>query len=176
MILMSSVDIVINTTMITAPLNGYIEPLENITVDNELLLQEYKDHIEGKMTEVKGEDGHLQQMRFGLILHPNREAPELHLMPATRQLVNQIRMVFDFDIATYRVVMPNYVYNWHVDQPEKPTCIHVPLITNSSNLFIYYDKIFRVPIDGQAYVLNNGIFHTFANASREPRLHLMFNA
>ena len=54
---MSSVDIVINTTMITAPLNGYIEPLENITVDNELLLQEYKDHIEGKMTEVKGEDG-----------------------------------------------------------------------------------------------------------------------
>ena len=43
---MSSVDIAINTIMIIAPLNGYIEPLENITVDNDLLLQEYKDYIE----------------------------------------------------------------------------------------------------------------------------------
>ena len=175
MILMSSVDIAINTIMIIAPLNGYIEPLENITVDNDLLLQEYKDYIEEKMTEVKGGDGHLQQMMFLLIARTNIETPVLRKMPAVSQLVNKIRMIFDFDFVTYRIVMPNYVYNWHVDP--QSTCIHVPLITNSSNLFIYEDQPpFHMPIDGRAYVVNNGIFHTFANASREPRLHLIFNA
>ena len=175
MILMSSVDIAINNIMIIAPLNGYIEPLENITVDNDLLLQEYKDYIEENMTEVKGEDGHLQQMMFLLIARPNIEKPVLRKMPAVSQLVNKIRMIFDFDFVTYRIVMPNHVYNWHVDP--QSTCIHVPLITNSSNLFIYEDQPpFHMPIDGRAYVVNNGIFHTFANASREPRLHLIFNA
>ena len=171
---MSSVNIRINIIMKSiAPSNGYIEPLENITVDNDLLLQEYKDYIEEKMKEARGGSG---QPLFALVL-PNREVSELGLMPATRQLVDQIRMVFHFDLATYRVIMPNYVYTWHVDVPEKPTCIHVPLITNSSNLFIYEDQPpFHMPIDGRAYVVNNGIFHTFANASREPRLHLIFNA
>jgi hypothetical protein len=174
---MSSVDIEINTIMIIAPLNGYIEPLENITVDNDLLLQEYKDHIEGKMIEVRGGDGHLQQMMFLLIARGNIETPVLRKMPAVRQLVDKIRMIFDFDFVTYRIIMPNHVYNWHVDDVDsQSTCIHVPLITNSSNLFIYKDQPpFHMPIDGRAYIVNNGIFHTFANASREPRLHLIVN-
>jgi hypothetical protein len=113
----------------------------------------------------------LVQRKFHLV-QTGIETEELKKIPYTHEVIRTIMNIHTFDSATYRIVMPNTCYNWHVDKGK--TCVHIPITTNIGCRFIYEHKSFLMPADGSAYVVNNGIPHSFMNAGSEPRLHLTF--
>ena len=89
----------------------------------------------------------------------------------TRSIIEKIKFFFDFNYATYRLVMPNTVYNWHMDSGL--ICYHIPLISNNGCFFAYEEKNYKMLV-GKLYKVQTGLFHTFFNAGPEARLHLTF--
>ena len=156
----------------TLPKTLFIDRLPLVSVDVKTLLQEYHT-VEHLMSDViNHNNATLVQRKFHLKLK-GTEAPELASLTNTSFLVNNITAVYaDFNSVTYRMVMPNTCYNWHVDTGK--ICIHVPLITNQGAKFVYEHKSFSMPSDGSLYVVNNEQYHTFINAGSEPRVHLTF--
>ena len=61
-----------------------------------------------------------------------------------------------------------YTYHW---DPTKR--MHIPLITNEDNFFIIEDELSRYPADGSYYLVDTTKKHTFVNASRENRIHIV---
>jgi hypothetical protein len=153
------------------PTTIYIDRLPNIRFDLLQLVREYQgvSHI---LTDVT--DHHnavLVQRKFHLV-QTGVESMELGQLPYTQEVIRKIMNIHKFDSATYRIVMPNTCYNWHIDKGK--TCVHIPITTNIGCRFIYEHKSFSMPADGSVYVVNNGIPHSFMNAGSEPRLHLTF--
>ena len=67
-------------------------------------------------------------------------------------------------------VEPNRNYSWHYDG----TCrSHIPIATNEHNFFIIEDKIYKMPADGGIYIADTTKYHTFVNASPDPRIHIV---
>lgn len=54
---------------------------------------------------------------------------------------------------------------------------HFVIETNPSCMFIFtdIDKIFRIPCDHNLYLLDTRLRHTFVNASRERRIHIVMD-
>jgi aspartyl/asparaginyl beta-hydroxylase (cupin superfamily) len=51
--------------------------------------------------------------------------------------------------------------------------IHIPIITNPSNFFVFQDAAPIYIPAGWAYKIDTTNFHTFMNCSDKPRLHLV---
>jgi hypothetical protein len=153
------------------PTTIHIDRLPNLRFDLAQLLREYQS-VSYILTDVTNHgNAVLVQSKFHLV-QTGRESTELSNLPYTHEVIRTIMNIHKFDSATYRIVMPNTCYNWHVDKGK--TCVHIPIITNIGCRFIYEHKSFLMPADGSAYVVNNGIPHSFMNAGSEPRLHLTF--
>lgn len=58
----------------------------------------------------------------------------------------------------------------HVDKTKR---IHIPIYTNNDCMMIIDDKICRMPF-GKTYLVDTTIPHTALNASKDPRVHLVF--
>jgi hypothetical protein len=153
------------------PTTIHIDRLPNLTFDLAQLLREYQSvsHILADVT--NHNNAVLVQRKFHLV-QTGIETEELKKIPYTHEAIRTILNIHRFDSVTYRIVMPNTCYNWHVDKGK--TCVHIPITTNIGCRFIYEHKSFLMPADGSAYVVNNGIPHSFMNAGSEPRLHLTF--
>lgn len=149
----------------------YIEKIPDITVDVKLLLEEFKV-IENKLVDVTDHGNAVLVQRKFHLMKQRKFTTDIENMPYTKKLVQQLLPISFFDSVNYRYVMPNTCYNWHFDVGQ--TCMHIPLITNSGCWFVYENCNFSMPADGSAYMVNNGKFHTFVNAGKEPRLHLTF--
>lgn len=153
------------------PTTLFIDRLPLVTVNVSKLVQEYHS-VEHLMQDVTNhENAILVQRKFHLKLN-EVDAPELSYLVETNNLVQNILTTYDFNSVTYRMVMPNTCYNWHVDTGK--ICLHVPLITNIGCKFVYEHKSFSMPSDGSVYIVNNESFHTFINAGPTPRVHLTF--
>ena len=155
----------------TLPVTMYLDRLPDTKFDLQKLVQEYKT-VENLLVDVTNHNNAtLVQCKFHLILkgavHPN-----LDDLPYTKSVIQEIFVLEKFNSVTYRAICPNTCYNWHID--EGKTCVHIPLITQVGARFIYENRNFHMPADGSAYVVNNGIPHTFANAGNEDRVHLTF--
>lgn len=134
------------------------------------LIAEY-NLIEDKMEDVTNHgNAVLVQRKFHLL--KNGVYENVNSMPYTAEVIDSVMQMQEFDSVTYRIVLPNTCYNWHVDTGK--FCVHIPLITNPGCRFVYETRAFSMPADGSAYVVNNGIPHTFVNAGTDPRLHLTF--
>jgi len=152
------------------PTTIFIDRLPNLTFDFVRLVSEYK-LIEDKMEDVINHgNAVLVQRKFHFI--KNGVFEDASSMPYTAEVVDSVMQMQEFNSITYRIVLPNTCYNWHVDTGK--FCVHIPLITNPGCRFVYETRAFSMPADGSAYVVNNGIPHTFVNAGTEPRLHLTF--
>jgi hypothetical protein len=152
------------------PTTIFIDRLPNLTFDFVRLVSEYK-LIEDKMEDVINHgNAVLVQRKFHFI--KNGVFEDASSMPYTAEVVDSVMQMQEFNSVTYRIVLPNTCYNWHVDTGK--FCVHIPLITNPGCRFVYETRAFSMPADGSAYVVNNGIPHTFVNAGTEPRLHLTF--
>jgi len=67
-------------------------------------------------------------------------------------------------------VYPKSCYSIHCDFTPR---IHIPLITNTENLFVFPNSIpFHLP-KGSVFLVRTELLHTFMNCSNEPRLHLV---
>lgn len=144
--------------------DGWLEPIDDFKVDIDTLVREYQDNnIENQMEDVYF-DRVMVQRRFKITNTDN--------LPYTGEVIKQMKSIFDFTHTHYRIKMPYTSYGWHTDDTE--FCYHIPLITNSGCWFIYDDKQFRMPANGDVYIVNQGRLHTFVNSGDEPRLHLTF--
>ena len=155
----------------TLPITTHIDRLPIPKFDLPQLLREYQSVSDILTDVVNHGNAVLVQKKFHLV-QTSIESEELKKLPYTSEVIKTIMNIHKFDSANYRIVMPNTCYNWHVDTGK--VCVHVPIITNPGCKFIYEHKSFSMPADGSAYVVNNGIPHTFMNAGPEPRLHLTF--
>lgn len=81
--------------------------------------------------------------------------------------------------ARLMVLRPKSCLTWHVDR-EKALRFHIPIITNSSCMFIHQEST-KHPVVGQMkeigrlYSFNSSVYHTAINASREDRVHLVLS-
>lgn len=149
----------------------FIDKLPDFYCDVSRMIREYKS-IEDNLEDVINHgNATLVQRKLHLIKN-NIRSDFLESLPYTKQLIDQISKLHEFNSVNYRMVMPNTCYNWHYDRGG--LCLHVPLITNPGCRFVYDSKAFRMPSDGSIYIVNNSIFHSFMNAGPEPRLHLTF--
>ena len=154
--------------MVKKPL---IEKVPDISFDVKKLLEEFK-LVEHLVVDMDPPNGVLIQRLFHLI-RGGQVAQELTSMPYTQEVCDKIREFTKYSHATYRYVMPNTCYNWHKD--EYGNFYHIPLISMPGCMFVYKDQCFHLPADGSLYYVNPLKFHTFANASSVPRLHLHFS-
>jgi hypothetical protein len=155
----------------TLPITLYIDRIPDLQFDMLLLRKEYQ-LIEDKLEDV---DDHgnatLVQKKFHLISN-DVASHELSLLPYTNQVIESVFKLQKFNSVIYRLVLPNRCYNWHTDPGR--FCVHIPIISNTGCRFIYDTRAFFMPANGSAYVVNQAIPHTFANAGKEARLHLTF--
>lgn len=155
----------------TLPIVIFIDRLSDIVVNLPAMVAEYNT-LEGLLTEVDSHNNKtLVQKKLHLVKN-NVEHTHLTKLAYTHGIVSSILSRYDFDSVTYRMIMPNTCYNWHVD-PGK-LCLHIPLVTNLGCRFVYDTRAFNMPADGSVYVVNNERPHTFVNAGSEPRIHLTF--
>jgi hypothetical protein len=52
--------------------------------------------------------------------------------------------------------------------------VHIPIYTNENCMMLFNDKVVRLPFGGTYYV-DTTIPHTALNASKDPRVHLIFS-
>jgi hypothetical protein len=148
----------------------FVDRQPNLKFDITRLISEYNLN-EDKMEDVTNHgNAVLVQRKFHLL--KNGVYQDVSSMPYTAEVIDSVMQMQEFDSVTYRIVLPNTCYNWHVDTGK--FCVHIPLITNPGCRFVYETRAFSMPADGSAYVVNNGIPHTFVNAGTDPRLHLAF--
>lgn len=154
------------------PRTLYVDRVPDLAINLNKLVQEYLS-VEHLMTDVKSthQNTTLVQRKFHLKLH-GVDSPEIFNLQYTLEIAKNILALQDFNSITYRLIMQNTCYNWHVDTGR--FCVHIPLITNPGCRFVYETRTFSMPADGSAYVVNNGVYHTFVNAGPKPRLHLTF--
>lgn len=78
------------------------------------------------------------------------------------------------DLGVYRArvmkMSPKTCYSYHQDYTRR---LHIPLITNDKCFFVIDDEVIRYPADGNYYIANTKKFHTFVNASKEERIHIV---
>ncbi len=168
----SGVPIQVNNFMTTLPPTLYVDRVPNLAINLNKLVQEYQS-VEHRLTDAVSthQNAILVQRKFHLKLH-GIDAPEIFNLQYTLEVAKNILALQDFNSITYRLIMQNTCYNWHVDTGK--FCVHIPLITNPGCRFVYENRAFAMPADGSVYVVNNGIPHTFVNAGPAPRLHLTF--
>jgi len=145
------------------PTVEYIEKIPNFTVEVKTLLREFEnckslDWIDNFM-----------QLKFA-IMQRYQWHDVINSMPYTKSVFESLTKYIPYNSIYYRYVKPHTCYNWHVDKME--SCLHIPLITNPGCKFVYENNVFSMPADGSVYFVNNSIFHTFANAGTQPRLHI----
>lgn len=63
---------------------------------------------------------------------------------------------------------------YHVDTSDVIR-YHIPIVTNDDVFFIIDDKVERMPVAGKLYSFDPRVKHTAVNASRQERIHLVFD-
>ena len=149
----------------------FLDKFNDIKTNLSKLLQEYST-IEDKLHDVLNHGNQVLVQKKFHILKCNEWAIEKDQFPYTLEIADNLKSTFDFNSITYRSILPNTAYNWHVDTGQ--VCYHIPLITNPGCWFVYEHRCFSMPADGSLYVVNNGRPHTFVNAGPSPRIHLTF--
>lgn len=149
----------------------FLDKFHNIKANLPTLLQEYYT-VQDKLLDVSNHGNQVLVQKKFHVLKCNEWANEKTQLSYTLEVADDIKKIFDFNSITYRSIMPNTAYNWHVDVGQ--LCFHIPLITNPGCWFVYEHRCFSMPADGSVYIVNNGRPHTFVNAGTSPRIHLTF--
>ena len=86
------------------------------------------------------------------------------------ELVEKIKK--DYDIIRGRFMLMDHktCLTYHKDPSQR---IHIPIYTNKNCMMIIDDKVYRMPF-GSTYLVNTTVPHTALNASKDPRVHLVF--
>jgi hypothetical protein len=91
-------------------------------------------------------------------------------MPYTYSLIEKYKM----KRSRVMKMSEKQCYSYHYDLTPR---IHIPLETNEDCMFIFDDRVFRMPADGSVYWVNTMLKHTAINANRNKfeRVHIIGN-
>jgi hypothetical protein len=152
---------------------GWLELIKGFRSDVPTLMEEYHRVVEPLMADVSTYNSIIVQRKFHLMrMDEFDDRVDLSSVPYVMEMAEKVKPLLDFNSITYRIVMPNTCYNWHVDLGKN--CIHIPLTTNEGCWFVFENRCFRMPADGTVYIVNNERPHTFMNSGTTERLHLTF--
>lgn len=87
------------------------------------------------------------------------------------QIYNELNKKYDICLARYMKLYSKKCYTYHRDLSMR---IHIPVVTNENCGFIVNDKFFRMPDEGQTYLLDTTQKHSALNMSTKDRIHLVF--
>jgi hypothetical protein len=147
-----------------------IFPINNFDIDIKTLIKEYRSSVKELMENVVTHNNSVLVQKKFHIIRNDVEKDILFNMPYTQEISKRVCDIFKFKDMTFRIVMPNTAYNWHMDTG---LVYHIPLITNIGCHFVYENESYIMPA-GALYSVHNGVPHTFVNAGKEERLHLTF--
>lgn len=96
-------------------------------------------------------------------------------------VIEMVRQCYGFDdYATSKIMLSSLRRHAqvppHVDSNPSslvPHKVHVPLISNTSVIFVIDGKRYHLPV-GRAYEINNLLVHSVENAGDSDRVHLIF--
>ena len=149
----------------------YVTTITDFKFDVIKLIEEFKifDKEFGNSFDPQGMARKLHLVRFG------KYYPKfLDKLPYTQEVLSKVKLLFNFDCVTYRVLFPKKCYDWHIDPYLIDHCYHIPLITNSACEFVYEGNLrYRLPV-GQLYRATTDIGHTFENNGLAERVHITF--
>lgn len=98
-------------------------------------------------------------------------------LPYTLEILERVKSLFNFDVATYRVIKSKRRNAWHIDYYKANHSYHIPLITNSECRFLYDEEDeslqYKLPV-GYLYKTKTDITHNFQNNGLEDRVHITF--
>ena len=99
-----------------------------------------------------------------------------YLRSVCERTIEFINDGYKLSVGRVRVVIlpPKYCLTYHTD-PESQYRFHIPVVTNENVMFIVDDIVERMAQCGQLYQLDVRKKHTVLNASREERIHLVFD-
>jgi len=154
------------------------KPIDNIDI---ISLREFYSRIE---SEIKWQE-YIQQGKQSGIQFADNEDPFLSAVGVARTrdiafnnlnslykdtIIEDIIKKYDCTRMRWMWMYPKSCYTFHKDQTPR---IHIPIITNPDNMFVFEDHApFHLPI-GNVYWVDTRKKHTFINCSTELRLHLV---
>jgi hypothetical protein len=99
-----------------------------------------------------------------------------YLLEVCEDVAKYIESSYKLAVGRVRIITlkPKVCLTYHTD-PESQFRFHIPIVTNENVLFIVDDQVQRMPQCGQLYQLEVQKKHTVLNASREERIHLVFD-
>lgn len=87
------------------------------------------------------------------------------------KLIDNIRNSYDIVRGRFMLMNHKTCLTYHSDPSPR---IHVPIYTNKNCMMIIDDIVYRMPF-GATYLVDTTIPHTALNASKDPRVHLIFS-
>lgn len=85
-------------------------------------------------------------------------------------VLNQIQQKYNVIRGRFMLMQHKTCLTYHTDPSPR---LHIPIYTNENCMMIVDDKVIRLPF-GNTYVVDTRLPHTALNASKDPRVHLVF--
>ena len=85
-------------------------------------------------------------------------------------LINSINEIHPIVRGRFMLMKHKTCLTMHVDKTKR---IHIPIYTNKDCMMIINEQICKLPF-GKTYLVDTTIPHTALNASKDPRVHLVF--
>ena len=86
------------------------------------------------------------------------------------ELIEKIQQNYDIIRGRFMLMQHKTCLTYHKDPSKR---IHIPIYTNENCMMIIDDKVYRMPF-GATYLVDTTVPHTALNASKDPRVHLVF--
>lgn len=86
-------------------------------------------------------------------------------------LISKITKIYPIVRGRFMLMNHKTCLTYHKDPTKR---IHVPIYTNDNCMMIIKDKVYRMKF-GATYLVDTTVKHTALNASKDPRVHLVFS-
>lgn len=86
------------------------------------------------------------------------------------ELIEKIKEHHDIIRGRFMLMQHKTCLTYHKDPSKR---IHIPIYTNNDCMMIIDDQVYRMPF-GSTYLVDTTVPHTALNASKDPRVHLVF--
>jgi len=86
------------------------------------------------------------------------------------ELIEKIQQQYDIIRGRFMLLQHKTCLTYHKDPSKR---IHIPIYTNNDCMMIIDDQVYRLPF-GATYLVDTTVPHTALNASKDPRVHLVF--
>jgi hypothetical protein len=86
------------------------------------------------------------------------------------ELIKKIQQNYDIIRGRFMLMQHKTCLTYHKDPSKR---IHIPIYTNNNCMMIIDNQVYRMPF-GATYLVDTTVPHTALNASKDPRVHLVF--